>query len=184
VKAASLRRKFVRDALGITGLKFYLGRLLMDMGYLKWTIAADQTPLPPIPLSQRLILLVQNFWRTALINAVLFALLWLAGHGWLLAWFWLAYTTPFPLFLRIRSMAEHACTEASNDMFKNTRTTEAGWLARMTVAPIRVNYHIEHHVMASVPYYRLPWMHQLLRAKNAVPVPPTYGQVLGLMVKA
>ena len=39
-----------------------------------------------------------------------------------------------PLFVRIRSIAEHGCLPRSPDMFLNTRTTQAGWLARMTVA--------------------------------------------------
>ena len=87
---------------------------------------------------------------------------------------------PLPLLVRIRSIAEHGCLKNSPDMFKNTRTTRAGWLARMTVAPIHVNYHMEHHLMASVPHYRLPQMHALLRAKEAVPVAPGYAEVLRL----
>ncbi|MBL2056417.1 fatty acid desaturase, partial [Klebsiella pneumoniae] len=66
-------------------------------------------------------------------------------------WLWpLAYLTPFPLFLRIRSMAEHAGMQTSNTALTNTRTTRAGWIARSFVAPIHVNYHMEHHLMASV----------------------------------
>ena len=64
------------------------------------------------------------------------------------------------------------------DMFLNTRTTRAGWIARLTAAPANVNYHIEHHAMASVPYYRLPQMHRLLRERNAVPEAPGYLEVL------
>ncbi|MGM7375538.1 fatty acid desaturase, partial [Acinetobacter baumannii] len=46
-------------------------------------------------------------------------------------WLWpLAYLTPFPLFLRIRSMAEHAGMQTSNTALTNTRTTRAGWIAR------------------------------------------------------
>jgi fatty acid desaturase len=48
----------------------------------------------------------------------------------------------------------------------------------MTVAPVRVNFHIEHHLMASVPYVRLPQMHQLLRERQLVPAPPSYWAVL------
>jgi fatty acid desaturase len=92
----------------------------------------------------------------------------------------LAFLTLLPLFIRIRSIAEHGCLERTPDMFRNTRTTRAGWLARMTVAPVNVNYHLEHHVMASVPYYRLPQMHQWLRAKEALPEAPGYLDVLTL----
>jgi fatty acid desaturase len=75
-------------------------------------------------------------------------------------------------------MAEHACLESSPDVLRSTRTTQAGWIARACVAPIRVNFHIEHHLMASVPYFRLPKLHALLRQRGIVAQPPTYLQVL------
>jgi fatty acid desaturase len=180
---ASLARKFARDLAGITGAKFFLGRLLMDMGYIRWTVANDVQWLPKdgMTLPQRLRLLARNVAPTLLVNGLMFAVMWAAGHPWLIAMWVLAYMTPFTFFLRIRSMAEHACTEPSTDMFRNTRSTRAGWLARATVAPIHVNYHIEHHVMASVPYFRLPRMHRLLRERNAVPAAPGYLDVLRLV---
>ncbi|AHZ68141.1 hypothetical protein OU5_1062 [Pseudomonas mandelii JR-1] len=46
------------------------------------------------------------------------------------------------------------------------------------MAPIRVNFHIEHHLMASAPYFRVPKLHALLRLRGIVPKPPTYLQVL------
>ncbi len=78
-------------------------------------------------------------------------------------------------------MAEHACTERSPDMLRNTRTTRAGPLARATVAPLRVNYHIEHHLMPAVPYFRLPTMHRMLRARGLVGTPPGYLDVLNIV---
>jgi fatty acid desaturase len=42
-------------------------------------------------------------------------------------------------------------------------------------------FHIEHHLMASVPYFRLPQMHQLLRERGLVPAPPSYWTVLKLV---
>ncbi|MEY4516198.1 MAG: hypothetical protein RL180_544, partial [Pseudomonadota bacterium] len=61
------------------------------------------------------------------------------------------------------------------------RTTQAGWMARALVAPIRVNYHIEHHLMAATPYFKLPQLHQRLREGEHVPKPPTYWQVFQIM---
>lgn len=180
---ASLVRKFLRDISGLTGLKFLAGRLLMDAGILKWTVANDYEKLPQEGRSKRDVLktLLSNMAPMLLANAVLFALLWATGHPWLYGVWILAYLTPYPLFLRIRSMAEHACTERTQDMFRNTRSTRAGFIARATVAPIRVNYHIEHHVMASVPYFRLPLMHKMLRERGAVPQPPGYWKVLEIV---
>jgi fatty acid desaturase len=180
---ASLLRKFARDLSGYTGLKFLLGRVLMDAGVIAWTVANDIERLPQEGRRWHHHLgdLARNGWRFAVAQAALFGLAWLAGAPFLYGVFVLSYVTPFPLILRIRSMAEHACTEQSADMFRNTRTTRAGLLARMTVAPHRVNYHLEHHVMAAVPFWNLPRMHRMLRERGAVPPPPSYADVLALV---
>lgn len=78
-------------------------------------------------------------------------------------------------------MAEHDYLESSPDVLRNTRTTDAGLIARACVAPIRVNFHIEHYLIASVPYLRLPQLYALLRDGGIVPKPPTYLQVLRLV---
>ncbi|MFP5440531.1 MAG: fatty acid desaturase family protein [Gammaproteobacteria bacterium] len=180
---ASLWRKFARDLFGLTGLKFLLGRVLMDAGVLKWTVASAQTKLPQHGRRWHDYLrdFLRNSYGMFITNGMLFALAWASGHAWLYGMFVLSYITPFPLILRIRSMAEHACTESSADMFRNTRTTRAGLLARMTMAPHRVNFHIEHHVMASVPYWKLPLMHRMLRERGAVAAPPGYLDVLRMV---
>ena len=183
----SLARKLLRDMAGVTGIKFFIGRFLMDAGYLKWTVANDVVRLPREGMTpwRRLIMLVRNVSPTVIVNGVMFAVLWASGYPWLFAVWILAYMTTFSLFVRIRSMAEHACTETgsekSQDMFLNTRTTRAGLLARATVAPLNVNYHIEHHVMASVPYFRLPMMHRMLRERGAAQAPPGYLDVLRIV---
>jgi len=176
ITRASLRRKFLRDLFGITGVKTIFGLLLMDAEIIRWTVSNDIVRLPRkgrvIPTALR------NMAPMLLTNAVLFGLLWAAGHPALYALWWLAFITPLPLFMRIRSIAEHGCLERIDDVFKNTRTTRAGWLAKLTVAPIAVHYHLEHHLLPGVPYYRLKDLHQLLRAKRLSDEPPGYWQVL------
>ena len=180
VSRASLARKLLRDACGITGLKIMLGMILMDAGVFKWTVANELERLPQdgrrwwdYPIT-----FLRNAWGMIAANLALWAVLAATGHGALYAVWALAYITPLPLFVRIRSIAEHGCLERVDDMLRNTRTTQAGWLARLTVAPVRVNYHLEHHALAAVPYYRLPQMHRLLRAKGLVSEPPSYWDVL------
>jgi fatty acid desaturase len=179
-------RKLARDTFGLTGLKYLVGRVLMDAGVLKWTIASDVTRLPRAgrPWWSYPLAFIKNASGMMLTNGVLLAACWASGHTWLYAVWPLAYITPFPLLVRIRSLAEHACTEETLDMFRNTRTTRAGLLARATVAPIRVNYHIEHHVLPGVPYFRLPEMHRLLRARGLVSAPPGYLDVLRIVSNA
>jgi fatty acid desaturase len=180
---ASLLRKLLRDLSGLTGLKYLLGRALMDAGVLRWTVANDIVWLPRT--GRTLWSYPRDFCRNAggmlLTNAALCALCFALGQGWLYGIWVLSYLTPFPLFLRIRSLAEHACTSTSADMFRNTRTTRAGFWARATVAPIRVNFHLEHHVLPSVPYFRLPLLHRMLRERGAVGPPASYLEVLRLV---
>jgi len=176
----SLVRKLLRDASGLSGLRRIVGQLLMDIGVLKYTVAASVTPRPRDGRSWRDY--AAEGWRNMrgmlLVNALLATALALTGGLWLYAAWVLAYLTTFSLYLRIRSIAEHACTAPGSDILRNTRTTDAGWLARMTVAPFNVNFHIEHHLLASVPWFRLPALHRLLRERGAVEPAPGYVAVL------
>ena len=178
---ASMLRKGLRDLSGLTALKLLYGLTMMDAGVLRWTVANDIQRMPDAPgLAKGLLNFARNAWPMLVSNAVLAAILAACGQAWLY-WSWLAaYVFFLPLFVRIRSIAEHGCLPRTRDVLANTRTTRAGLLARMTVAPVHVNFHIEHHLLASVPYYRLPALHQLLRQRQWVQEPPSYWQVLKL----
>jgi fatty acid desaturase len=176
----SLARKFARDLFGATGLKRNLGLLLMDCGVLGYTVAGDAKRLPRNGRTAADYVRsgIRNGAGFFVTNALMVGALALAGHAWVY-WAWVvADLTVFNLFLRIRSLAEHACTERTTNPYANTRTTRAGLLARATVAPVRVNYHLEHHLLVGVPYYRLPELHALLRDRGAVPEAPGYADVL------
>ena len=176
----SVMRKFMRDLLGVSGFKFALGRVLMDVEKMEWTVSNDRRWIAQEGRhwSDYPKAFLKNSGGAIVTNAALFSALWAAGHPKLYALWVLAYVTPFPLLLRVRSMAEHAGMETSNSALNNTRTTKAGYIARALVAPIHVNYHKEHHLMAAVPYFKLPRMHQILRERGHVSEPPTYWQVL------
>ncbi|MBM7059449.1 fatty acid desaturase family protein [Pseudomonas sp. UL073] len=182
----SLARKFARDLLGFSGLKRLYGQLLMDIGVLKYTVASDVEVLPRNGRrwSDYARAGLRNMRGMLLSNAALAGILAACGQLWLYGVWLLAYLTTYSLFMRIRSLAEHACTERTRDMLLNTRTTRAGWLARATVAPIRVNFHIEHHLMAAVPYFRLPRAHRLLRERGLIDNPPGYLDVLRIVTQA
>lgn len=179
-RRASLLRKFARDLSGISGLRRLLGQLLMDLGVLEYTVAAEVTRRPRGDRRWHHYLAegARNMGPMLLANAALAGILAACGEFWLFGVWWLANLTTYSLFMRIRSLAEHACTERGRDMLRNTRTTHAGWLARATVAPLRVNYHIEHHLMAALPWFRLAEAHRLLRQRGLVPTPPGYLEVL------
>ena len=69
------------------------------------------------------------------------------------------------LIMRLRSIAEHHAIDGPQSEYGLTRTTQANLLERVFVAPKNVNYHIEHHFFPSVPFYRLPDLHEILMSK-------------------
>ena len=64
-------------------------------------------------------------------------------------------------FLRIYLMAEHNLCPHNRNMFDNTRTTfTTPWLRWLAW---NMPYHVEHHIMPGVPFYKLPQLHELTR---------------------
>jgi fatty acid desaturase len=62
--------------------------------------------------------------------------------------------------LRLRAIAEHGATSDFSSPLTAARTNVGpGWL-RWLIFPHNVNYHIEHHLYASVPQYHLPELHR------------------------
>ena len=93
-----------------------------------------------------------------------------------------ALATTFQLVLRIRNIAEHACTTTGgDDPFSHARTTYANFLERAVLAPYWVNYHSEHHLFMGVPCYNLPHANELLIENGYGPrltLAKSYGEVL------
>jgi len=89
------------------------------------------------------------------------------GCGKALVLYWVVpYFTWLILIMRIRSIAEHFAIEGEPGAYRQTRTTHAGLLARLFIAPKNVNYHIEHHFFPSVPFFRLSQLHALLMSNQ------------------
>jgi fatty acid desaturase len=168
VSKQSLRRKLFRDLIGLTGIKRLYGILLMDLGYIEYTVSSRVVPIPAGQRNLRNILTsaFSHLSGKIIAQLVLLALLWAWGHPELYLLWVAAYLTTFSLFIRIRSIAEHACTQMDRNPLKNTRTTYATWMGRITVAPHRVNYHLEHHLLMTVPYFQLPRLHRILKDRG------------------
>lgn len=161
----SLAKRFLRDLSGQTGVRRLAAQFLMDIGVFGYTVAAEVERLPRAGRTawDYARAGLHNFLPSVLAQLGLLAILAAFGHAWLYAAWAVAYMTTFSLYVRIRSMAEHACMEMSPHPLRNTRTVRAGLIARMTLAPLNVNFHREHHLMASVPWYRLPALQRALR---------------------
>lgn len=142
VSRKSFIRKITRDLTGRTGIKtlYYSAKGYGPRAVTSWILG----------------------------QAFLFGVLYLSGHGWLYLLWPIAYLTTFMVVVRIRQAAEHASVPdlTDPDPRKHTRTTYARWWERLLVAPNYVNYHLEHHILASVPCYRLPEFHAYLKAQG------------------
>ena len=149
----SLLRKFLRDLTGIAGFRRYSVTLISAWG-------KEDKFLKSV---KRFLFKLRGFLIT---NLLIFGSLLFFGYGWLylLLW-WIPLLTFFSLFYRIRSITEHSGL-SGNDDFSFTRTTIVPWYLKYFLAPLNVNYHIEHHLFTFCPWYNLPKAHQMLIEKG------------------
>ena len=166
IEPARFRRKVWRDLSGRTGWKQTKGlyRALLKVASL--------------PAEARDALL-----KGLVAQVLILAACTAAGAPWMFIVWWVAFMTTHRLILRIRQVAEHGAVEGlyDPDPRLNTRTVPANWLDRLVFCPLWVCYHLEHHMMASVPAYNLRRMHRMLKAKghyDEVDFPANYVQLL------
>lgn len=164
VSKMSMTRKVLRDLLGITGLKQLIGT-----SYVAYkVIRREQVNKGTLPLRLDRERMIKMVIGTLLTNAIFFGLLWRLGHPMLyLLWFG-AWMTTGKLVVRLRSMAEHALvrTPDPGDPFGNTRTTLTRWWERLFVAPHNVGFHLEHHLVITIPQYKLERFHRMLEERG------------------
>jgi fatty acid desaturase len=174
---ASLKRKFIRDLTGQTGIKQLASQIMTFV-----RLAGDDDAIMAAKRDA-----AQAFKSNTIYTAfpVFFGIalaISLIGDWWWGIAFWiLPYLTWFQFVLRVRNIAEHGATEMSGNPLSNVRTTLAGPLAKTFLAPYWVNYHLEHHMVMHVPCWRLPRMHDLLVEKglgDKMNVAPNYGAAL------
>ncbi len=164
----SMIRKVFRDLSGATGIKSQIGLIGMHLGYLKYSLSKEIKKLnqKDRSWSELFSTLIKNLHGPIISQLILFGILWLVGAPWLYLLWIGALLTTFNFSIRIRSIAEHAMVQDTEDEWRNTRTTYANWLERILFAPHHVNYHLEHHLLMSVPSYNLPKMHRLLKERG------------------
>ncbi len=169
VTTASFKRKVIRDLTGQTGYKLMHYVLTMAAGIFS-TDAESRSRARP-------------FVAEIAVNILLAIAIGIAFQPWMYLLWIGSFMTTYMLIVRIRQVAEHAAVPDlyDSDPRNNTRTTIPRWWEKLLVAPNQVNYHMEHHLMASVPCYRLKNLHQLLAIRGAydeTPVFRGYGEVL------
>ena len=175
VTPASMRRKVIRDLSGQTGWKRLKATLRRDLGLSQGRSKRNFDAG------------IEALQGGALTNVVLLGLLAAFGHPALYLLWVGAWLTTYSLAMRIRSIAEHAMVPDPGDDMNNTRTTLARWWERLLLAPNRVNFHLEHHLVMAMPHYSLPRLHRLLRERGVLDgacVARGYGDVLRLAASA
>ena len=151
VSRERLGRKLRRDLTGQTGFKLLLGFISGGGGSIMMR-AGEKSPV----------------LQGTVANLGLFLALTLAGAPELFLLWIGAYLITYPLIARIRQIAEHANVPDLFDVDPrlNTRTTIPRWYERLVFCPNQVNFHVEHHFLASVPCYHLGALHRCLRDKG------------------
>ena len=122
-------------------------------------------------------------WKTGVPWMVFFFLLWVVP-----------LITSFPLFMVLRQIVQHG--NADRGWLTNSRVFRCNPLISFAVFPLGQDYHLPHHMFATVPHYRLRELHQLMLQypgyedqvtvvegyflpKQRPPVSPTVMDVLG-----
>jgi fatty acid desaturase len=149
ISRASLRRKLVRDAVGISGWK-NLQPLLRSMR------SGSTRPIALRILAAQLAL-VAAF--TALGRPELYLVLWL-----------LPWMTSWRVINRLRAIAEHGGMEHSSDRRRTTHHVRQSVITNFWIAPLNTGWHLAHHVDMGVPWRNLPALHaELVAAGWATP---------------
>jgi fatty acid desaturase len=88
-----------------------------------------------------------------------------AWYAFLLYWI-VPYCTWHIAIQYARIICEHSAVESDEEEYGITRTTIPTLLESIFILPCNVGYHIEHHWYPSVPFYRLPDLHEQLVARE------------------
>jgi len=147
ITRASMRRKLVRDAVGISGWK-----------NLRPLFTSLRRPSSR-PVAAR-ILGVQLLLLGAAVAA---------GRWWLYPLLWLGpWLTVWRVINRLRAIAEHGGLVRSPDRRLTTHVVHQHPLARFWMVPYHTGWHLAHHVDSGIPWRNLPRLHDELVAAGWV----------------
>jgi fatty acid desaturase len=94
-----------------------------------------------------------------------------AWSGYLLQYLvlWIVpLVTVVQAILRLRAISEHGATTDFSSPLTAARTNVCPAWLEWLVFPHHVNYHIEHHLYASVPHYNLPRLHREMAVRGVL----------------
>jgi len=156
----TLRRRLLRDAVGISGWKNFTALLRAVR----------------VPAARRVVCSILG------VQAALWALSWAAtGRWWVypLLW-WLPWMTQWRVLNRLRSIAEHGGLAASKDRRATTHAVRQTLAARLWIVPYNTGWHLAHHVDMGIPWRNLPRLHAELEQAGYVTDALTYPSYVAL----
>ena len=166
VPRASMRRKLLRDALGVSAYRIVKPRF---------------TGL----VRPRFLVLSLRFFAG---QALVLAVFWAAGHPWLYPVLWvLPYFTYYQVANRLRAIAEHGGMTRTPDRRNTTHHVRQSAAARLFLVPYHVGYHLAHHVDSGVPARNLPRLQQALEEDGYLPpeaIWPSYRSLWQALVRS
>jgi fatty acid desaturase len=177
-----LVKKLLKDLSGLTAWKTYA----YFLGGAPALNTATRVAMRPLDDTSEKLRSEAKRDRNAVVAFHVAALVVAAWSGYLVQYLvlWmLPLFTVVQAILRLRAIAEHgATTDFSSPLTAARTNTGPAWL-QWLIFPHHVNYHIEHHLYASVPHYHLPRLHRemeqrgLLVGAEVVPFQATLGKV-------
>lgn len=141
----------------VSGLPYWWGMARQTVGN-----AFGRDPGPYIPSHSRGRIKAEARWML-LLYLVLGATLFISP---LLIWVWVLPCLLGQPFLRLYLLAEHGRCAFVANMFENTRTTYTNRVVRFLAW--NMPYHVEHHALPQVPFYKLPELHGQMAGHHKV----------------
>jgi fatty acid desaturase len=160
-----LVRKLLKDLSGLTAWKTYA----YFLGGAPAINTATNVAVRPLDDTSAKLRAEARSDRNAVVffHVAALALFGLSGYllQYLVLWI-LPLVTVVQAILRLRAIAEHGATTDFSSPLTAARTNLGPALLRWLIFPHNVNYHVEHHLYASVPQYHLPELHREMQSRG------------------
>jgi fatty acid desaturase len=164
---AYLVKKLLKDLSGFTAWKTYA----YFLGGAPALNTATNVALRPLDDTSAKLKDEARRDRNAVIAFHVVLLVVFAWSGYLLQYLvlWiLPLVTVVQAILRLRAISEHGATTDFSSPLTAARTNMLPRWLEWLLFPHHVNYHIEHHLYASVPHYNLPRLHREMAARGVL----------------
>lgn len=142
-------------------------RLLLSIFFYSWLVIGTPVYLFHVAITA----MIRGSWRDrfdvlteyallVLLFGGVYKLLVYYGRTDLIVHCWALPMITAMVFANVRSWAEHTMT-IPGDSYTRTRTVTSNKVVSLLMC--NLNYHLEHHLLQSIPWYNMPKMHALLQ---------------------